>query len=75
MSPGARVAAGTVCHWPSRSAVASGAKLPLSAARALDALRLCQNSNPALNSSRPAMTMKSSQRPRKADTSAATSIM
>ena len=63
MSPGTSVAASTVCHLPSRMAVASGARPFFSAASAFEALRSCQNSSAALNNSRELMMTKSSQWP------------
>ena len=75
MSPGTSVAAASVCHLPSRMTVASGASPFLSAASALEALRSCQNSSPALKNNSAAMMAKSSQCPMIADTSAAASIM
>jgi hypothetical protein len=64
-----------VATFPSRSAVALRARPFFSAASAFEAFMSCQSSRPALNSSKPAMMTKSSQRPRMADTTAAASIM
>src|SRR6516165_6611506 len=75
MSPGTSVAAASVCHLPSRITVASGASPFLNAASALEALRSCQNSSPALKNNSAAMMAKSSQCPMIADTSAAASII
>jgi hypothetical protein len=75
MSPGTSIAASIVRHLPSRMTVASGASPFLSAARALDALRSCQNSSAALKNNSPVMTAKSPQCPMTAETIAAASIM
>jgi hypothetical protein len=55
--------------------VAFSARPFFKAASAFDAFMSCQNSRPALNTSKPAMMKKSSQRPSRADTMAAASIM
>lgn len=75
MSPGTKLAASTVAHLPSRSAVASGASPFFNAASAFDAFMSCHRSRAALNTSRAVMMTTSCQCPRMAETMAAASIM
>lgn len=74
-SPGTRSSAPISCHWPPRRARALRASSPLSASRALSALRSCQKPTAALNTSITQMMIMSDQWRTTSDNTAAASII